>query len=80
MNNLVGRHVIIFLRYPAIEKNDDKVEFINRVEGFCVMDGRSEIKIYDRDKQELITIQKRNIALIRSALSDEEMTELDVFL
>jgi hypothetical protein len=79
VNNLVGRHIIVFLRHPAIEKND-KVEFINQVEGLCVMDGRSEIKIYDRERQELITIQKRNIALIRSSLSDEEMTELDVFL
>jgi len=80
VNNLVGRYVIVFLRYPAIEKNDDKAELVNLVKGLCVMDGRSEIKIYDREKQELITIQKRNIALIRSPLSDEEMTELDVFL
>ena len=69
-NSLKGRHVKVFLKHPVIEPG----KITDKVEGLCVMDGRSEIKIYNDG--ELFTIQKRNIVLIKTVAREDD---LDIF-
>ena len=67
--SLKGRRVKVFLKYPVVEPG----KLTDRIEGICVMDGRSEIKIYNSDEHVLFTIQKRNIVLIKTEAHENEV-------
>ena len=67
MSSLKGRRVEVFLKHPVIKPGG----VVDKVSGICVMDGRSEIKIIS-DK-ELLTIQKRNIIMIKTPVENEDL-------
>jgi len=72
-DNLRGRNVKVYLRYPIIKRNG---ELIDIIEGLCIVDGKKEIRIYDSKAHELIVVQKDNVVLMVTDLTVEDVESL----